>query len=442
MGLQLAGDSANQAWGVMDVLAVTDFPDIRFKSVIRSASEGNIIIIPREGGYLARFYIEIDKLSEHERAADRKITSQALVAAANRILAPYTLDVREISWWSIYDIGQRLTPHFDDVPTDERSTRTPRVFIAGDACHTHSPKAGQGMNVSMADAFNLGWKLAAVIRGQSPATLLHSYSTERHQVAADLIEFDRQWAARFSERADADNNGSEHESSAADNRAALDSTQFQNYFSEHGRYTAGMTVQYRPSELISAKAHQQLASGLSIGMRFHSAAVIRLADAKPMQLAHTIKADGRWRIFAFANEQYPGNADSTIWQLCDYLATTAGSPIRAYQEHHADPDQLIDIRVVFQQSHRELDINQMHPLLLPQKGRLGLQDTEKMFCPSLKAGEHIYDLRGISREGCVIIVRPDQYISCILPLDAHGDIAAFFAPLLLPPDSSTTKDRS
>ena len=59
----------------------------------------------------------------------------------------------------------------------------PRVFIAGDACHTHSPKAGQGMNVSVRDAFNLGWKLAAVLGGVARPDLLHTYSAERHGVA-------------------------------------------------------------------------------------------------------------------------------------------------------------------------------------------------------------------------------------------------------------------
>ena len=55
---------------------------------------------------------------------------------------------------------------FDDVPAEEASSRLPRVFIAGDACYTHSAKAGQGMNVSMADAWNLAWKLASVVRGR------------------------------------------------------------------------------------------------------------------------------------------------------------------------------------------------------------------------------------------------------------------------------------
>src|SRR3954447_5984077 len=179
IGRELLGDSANHAWGVMDVLAVTDFPDIRFKSLIQSAGDGSLLIIPREGGYLVRLYVELAKLDAGERVANRNISVDEVIAKAQRILRPYTLDVKEIAWWSVYEIGQRLTDKFDDVPGIEIAKRLPRIFIAGDACHTHSPKAGQGMNVSMQDAFNLGWKLAAVLRKQSAPSLLHSYSAER-----------------------------------------------------------------------------------------------------------------------------------------------------------------------------------------------------------------------------------------------------------------------
>jgi phenol 2-monooxygenase (NADPH) len=190
---ELHGDSANHAWGVMDVLAVTDFPDIRLKSLIQSTSDGSIIVIPREGGYLVRLYVELAKLEVGERVASRNITSDDLIAKARRILNPYTLEVKEIAWWSVYEIGQRLTDKFDDVPEEEIDARLPAVFIAGDACHTHSPKAGQGMNVSMQDAFNLGWKLASVLRKRCAPSLLHTYSAERQAVAKELIDFDREW---------------------------------------------------------------------------------------------------------------------------------------------------------------------------------------------------------------------------------------------------------
>jgi phenol 2-monooxygenase len=140
----------------MDVLAVTNFPDIRCKSVIQSANDGSILIIPREGGYLVRLYVELAKLEIGERVANRNITVDEIIAKARRILNPYRLEVKEIPWWSVYEIGQRLADKFDDVPEEEIAIRLPSVFIAGDACHTHSPKAGQGMNVSMQDAFNLG----------------------------------------------------------------------------------------------------------------------------------------------------------------------------------------------------------------------------------------------------------------------------------------------
>ena len=79
IGRELHGDAANQAWGVMDVLAVTDFPDIRFKAVVHSTNGGNLLVIPREGGYLVRLYIELDKLDGNERAANRNITIEQLM---------------------------------------------------------------------------------------------------------------------------------------------------------------------------------------------------------------------------------------------------------------------------------------------------------------------------------------------------------------------------
>jgi len=425
LGRSLHGDSANQVWGVMDVLAITDFPDIRIKAAIHSADAGSILIIPREGGYLVRLYIELDRLGETERVADRNITADQLVAVARRILRPYTLEVKEIAWWSVYEIGQRLCDRFDDVPDQDDQTRQPRVFIAGDACHTHSPKAGQGMNVSMQDAFNLGWKLASVIRGRCPPALLHTYSAERQAVAAELIAFDRQFARMFSaapkDPADPESDG-------------VDPAEFQTYFVRQGRFTAGTETRYARSMITAATAYQHLAKGFLVGTRFHSAPVIRLADAKRMQLGHVVRADGAWRIFAFAAADDPG---SRLSALCGFLAASPGSPVGRYTPAGADIDSVIDIRAVFQQGHRQLAIESLPGFLLPQKGRYGLHDYEKIFCPDLKAQQDIFDIRGIDRnQGCMVVVRPDQHIAHVLPLDAHGELADFFAGCFLAKDRS------
>jgi phenol 2-monooxygenase (NADPH) len=417
IGRTLHGDFANHAWGVMDILAVTDFPDIRMKTLIQSANGGSIIVIPREGGYLFRLYIEIDKLDAGERVSNRNITADDLVVAARQIFAPYTLDVKEVPWWSVYEIGQRLCDKFDDVPDAETEQRMPRVFIAGDACHTHSPKAGQGMNVSMQDGFNLGWKLATVLRRQCTPGLLHTYSAERQAVAKELIDFDREWAALLASA----------KSTAGPDGKAFDPAETQRYFVRHGRYTAGTATRYRPSIITGEPTHQHLATGFMIGTRFHSAPVIRVADAKPVHLGHTVTADGRWRMFAFAGPDDPGAAGSGIRALCDFLSRAETSPVRTCTPTGQDIDSVIDVRAVFQQGHRDLAVEHMPPLLLPRKGRYGLVDYEKMFCPDLAAGHDIFAMRGINRaRGCMVIVRPDQYVAHVLPLDGYAPLAAFF----------------
>lgn len=415
IGGKLHGDAAHQAWGVMDILANTDFPDIRRKCLIQSSKEGNVLIIPREGGYLFRMYVELDKLNPEERVANRNLTAEHVIAAANRIMRPYTVDVKEVVWWSVYEIGHRLTDKFDDVPQEATATRNPRVFTAGDACHTHSPKAGQGMNVSMSDTFNLGWKLVHVLTGRSNPGLLHSYSAERQLEARRLVETDHKWARIMS---------------APPGKSDLDSTdmpRFQKQFIENLEFTGGLAVKYEPSALVAETAHPALARGQIAGKRFHSAPVIRLADAKPMQLGHVAEADARWRIYAFASIDDTGAQGGAIADLCDYLENNPASPVRRFTRPDEDIDALIDVRAVFQQDFASLNYAEMPGLLRPCKGRYGLRDFEKVFCVDHKRGDDIFEMRGIDRKrGCAIVVRPDQYVAHILPLKAHADLAAFF----------------
>jgi len=207
----------------------------------------------------------------------------------------------------------------------------------------------------------------------------------------------------------------------------FDAAETQSYFVRHGRYTAGTAAHYRPSILTGEPIHQHLAEGLTIGMRFHSAAVIRLADAKPVHLGHVVKADGRWRILAFAGATDPAAANSGIRALCDFLAGSGESPVRKYIAAGEDIDAVIDVRAIFQQDHRELAIEAMPSFLLPRKGRYQLCDYEKMFCPDLKNGNDIFTIRGIDRDrGCMVVVRPDQYVAHVLPLDGYEQLAAFF----------------
>ncbi|MFT4726645.1 MAG: phenol 2-monooxygenase [Granulosicoccus sp.] len=420
IGRKLVGDKADQSWGVMDVLAQTDFPDYRMKALIKSANEGSIILIPREGGHMVRIYIEMDKLATNERVSTNSISVEKLIDATNRVLNPYMINVKEVVWWSIYEVGHSVTDKFDDVLAENVDTQLPRVFIAGDACHTHSAKAGQGMNVSMGDTFNLGWKLIMVLQGRCHPALLHTYSAERQTIAKDLIDFDHEWSRLIGAPPEAG--------------TSLEATpKFQRYFIEHGRYTAGLSVKYAPSVLTGKADWQHLAAGFEVGTRFHSAQVIRLADAKPVQLGHTVKADARWRLFAFAGAGNPASEQSDIRKLCKFLDTSWDSPLQKLSSNRLDPNAVIDVMAVFQQYHRDLDISVMPDLLMPKVGSLQLTDYEKMFCADLAAGD-IYTLRGVSREcGCILIIRPDQHVANVLPIDGFKELSAFFEGFLMKP---------
>ncbi len=421
IGRELVGDATNVSWGVMDALTVTDFPDIRMKCTIHSAAEGSLLIIPREGGYLDRFYIELDAERDQEMLTTRSVTPERLADVANRILHPYSIEVKDVGWWSVYNIGQRLTDRFDDVPADEVAQRIPRVFIAGDACHTHSAKAGQGMNVSMADTWNLGWKLASVLLGTAKAQLLHTYTDERQRVAQELIDFDVEFARMFSARP--------RQEGAADGDGIVPE-EFHRHFVEQGRFTAGVATRYEPSLITAGPSHQELATGFTIGMRFHSAPVIRLADAKPLHLGHVARADGAWRVYVFADRPGPAAPGSRARSLLEHLGSE-DSPIARFTPAGWAPDSVIDVRAIFQQPHRELSPSDLPRILLPRKGRFGLIDYEKAFCPD-PSRDDIFELRGIARDsGCMVIVRPDQYVSGVLPLAAYDALSAFFDRVLV-----------
>ena len=421
IGRELRGEAANHAWGVMDVLAVTDFPDIRLKAAIQSSGGGNVLLIPREGGYLVRLYVDLGEVEAGEPAV-RDMRVEQVVAVARRVLSPYTLEVKEVVWFSVYEVGQRLADRFDDVPADLVGRRAPRVFVAGDACHTHSAKAGQGMNVSMQDTFNLGWKLAAVVEGRSPESLLETYSAERQAIAQELIDFDKAWSEIMA---------SPPRDPANPDAGGVDPAELQEYFVRSGRYTAGVATRYSTAPLTGAATHQGLAGGFTIGMRFHSAPVIRLADAKPVHLGHVARADGRWRLYAFADAAPPGDPASQLRALCEHLERSPESPLRRFTPEAADLDSVFDLRGIFQQGHRELALAEVPSLLLPRKGRYGLVDYEKAFTADPRAGD-VFDLRRIDRErGALVVVRPDQYVAHVLPLDGHAELADFFTPLLI-----------
>src|SRR5690606_7991786 len=405
IGRKHVGVMAAHAWGVMDVLVNTDFPDWRIKCAI-NAEAGNILHIPREGGYLSRMYIDLGEVAADENREVKHTPLEAIIRKANEILHPYSIDVKEVAWHSVYEVGHRVTDGFDDALDADRH---PRVFLTGDACHTHSAKAGQGMNVSMQDGFNLGWKLGHVLTGRAPEELLSTYAAERRPVAQQLIDFDREWSSLMARKPE----------------EISDPQDLATYYLATAEFPSGFGTQYGPSAIIGGDEHQALAAGFPLGRRFKSAEVTRVGDGNVVHLGHHAKADGRWRVYAFA--------DADAAKLASWADAVA--PLFArYTPSGGDPDAVFDVKAIYQQRFDEFEVTGVPPLFLPQVGPYGLTDWEKVYAaaPSAWCATDIFDERGLSREGVVVVVRPDQYVAAILPLDAVDELSAFFAGNLLP----------
>lgn len=393
LGYKLRGDQANHAWGVMDVFADTDFPDVRKKCTVKSDIGRNILLIPREGGFLFRLYVDLGEVPEDDGRAIRKTPVQDIIAQANDILHPYSIDVKEVVWHSVYEVGHRVSDHFDDRASDKTTTDDPSIFIMGDACHTHSAQAGQGMNVSMQDGFNLGWKLGHVLSGNSPKSLLRTYAEERKDIAHRLIEFDKQWSTLM----------------AQPNHEFENPDEIENFYQQTAEFNAGYLTDYDPSMITADAQHQQLAVGFPIGRRFKSAMTGRVCDLVLTQIGHEHVADGRWRVYVFADSALPGQSE-LLNRWSDWAAD-------------ALPQDLFDTKLIHQQQYTDFDMSDVPAAFKPKTGRFELTDMEKAF--GGLPDQDIFEERSISRDGAVVVVRPDQYVAGVFPLDETQGLEVF-----------------
>lgn len=405
IGVHVDQSSASQAWAVMDILVNTDFPDFRTRSGIQSDEHGSILLIPREGGFLTRFYVSLEAPTDETRERIMATTKEESIRRANQILHPYSVDVRNVAWYSIYEVRHTVARTFDDACSGDGSeySRLPRVFIGGDACHTHSAKAGQGMNVSIQDGWNIAWKLGQVLEGRSRPDLLKTYNSERQVVAQKLIEYDKEWSAMMSKRPE-----------------ELESPQeIVDFFVSTANFPGGFDTKYPESPIVGHSQHQQLAKGFPIGMRFKSAPVTRLADVNRVHVGHHFRADGRWRLYMFADAEA-----KAAGKLAQWLCSSPDSPVQQFTPAGQDIDSVFDAKIIYQQDYDDIDINSVHHYFRPRVGKFQVMDWEKIYTAT--PDNDIFDARGIDRSGALVIVRPDMYVAHVLPLSAREEITDFF----------------
>ncbi|PCH00610.1 Monooxygenase, FAD-binding [Penicillium occitanis (nom. inval.)] len=438
LGFSLQGDSTDYVWGVLDIIPLTDFPDIRQRCAIHSASSGSVMIIPRENK-LVRLYIQL-QATEHaqsEGKVDRSwITPDIILQSAQKIMHPYKLDYSYCDWWTAYQIGQRVGDNF---------SLHERVFLAGDAVHTHSPKAGQGMNVSMQDTYNLGWKLAHVVKGYSDGSILKTYQSERRRIAQDLIAFDHRFSRLFSGRPAKDVMDEE----------GVSMEEFKSAFEKGNEFTSGIAVNYGASvivakdgnaqeqgdgtdvignQLLRSISKPQLATGIDIGKRMPSFKVLNQSDARPWHLQELLKSNGRWRLIVFpGNLTLPENMQR-MQKLGEKLGAS-DSFLRHYTPPSQPIDSLIEVLTVHAGPRTSLELLDLPEAFHPYDKKEGW-DYWKVFVDDQSYYEghgQAYVNYGIDpSRGTSVIIRPDQYVSWVGDMDDYDEMAKFFSGFMKP----------
>ncbi|KAI6094993.1 FAD binding domain-containing protein [Pisolithus sp. B1] len=408
-GITMDGDQTNYVWGVVDVVPDTNFPDIRNKAAIHSMN-GSLMIIPREGEKV-RLYVQ---LSEEDivdpttgRVSKSKSSPETILEVARKTLHPFYISpLSDIEWWTIYMIGQRVASRF---------SVEDRIFIAGDACHTHSPKAGQGMNASMNDTHNLAWKIAQVLRGWANPSILKTYESERRKYAQDLIDFDKRYAALFSgkPRTSADQDGISHE-------------EFFKAYETAGGFTSGMGIHYGPSIIVDTK-HQSCAENLVVGQRMLPQVFVRAADARPVEIHDLLPADTRFKILLFLGFMEEESRVVEINALAEQLSSPAGF-LRIYSTGGQTSASMFDLITIVVGNKDNFNYLNVPLVFRPHWSKVLLDDTDV----TGRKGGGGYKRFGISSESITfVVVRPDGHIGMVAPAAALGDVHEYFASFLL-----------
>lgn len=410
LGIVMEGEQADSVWGVVDMLPEEyNFPYSRTKAIIHS-NNGTCMNIPREDDKV-RLYVQLEEkgaINESMGRVDKnKIGEKEILEVAAKTLHPYTVKPpKECEWWTVYRVGQRVASKF--------SIRE-RIFIAGDACHTHSPKAGQGMNASMNDTHNLAWKLVHVIRGWANVSLLKTYEFERKKYARDLIEFDKEFAHLFASKP---RTAGEHNGVSPEVMLRA--------FTTFGGFSSGIGVHYNDSAIVNSK-HQTYAKGLVAGERVPPQTFIRAADGRPYELQDLLPSDTRFKLLIFAGDISVQDQLEKVRTVADHLFAKG----RGLWKCVFPGEQLVsvfDVLTICKTSLRRMIglIDELPKELRSHWSRVFVDDKDIQG----KQGGNGYANFGINPTGVVVIVRPDGYVGTIVPFDNVKDVEGYFASFM------------
>ncbi|KAF8333044.1 FAD binding domain-containing protein [Cantharellus anzutake] len=471
-GFKFDGEWVDTLWGAIDAVVKSDFPDLRKIATIHSKNNGAMYIFPREnsasGKPIVRLYTQVnvvdgvkDKSLAH--AARDSVTMKTIIDADKKIIAPYKLEFEEVEWWTAYPIGQRLVSSY---------SHKNRIFLAGGtvgtrflgcyACHTHSPKAGQGMNTALMDAHNLSYKLHHVLSGLAKPNLLSTYHTERWKIGKQLIDFDAEYAAIFS-------------GEIPKNRpelAKLSAEELADYFLHVQRrnadFTSGVGVVYAddPLTVSNAKLSKfglELIKDLKLraGERLLSAFVTRVSNLQPVRLIHEIQFDapGAFRLYVFggafdsckrrlrAFSTYLLKPNSFVQRFKPALPKGAKRVLPAAMNTgvtgYEELNPWFNILTIIRNSRFRFNLEDFKDF--PGLNSMLYADDEEQGGDKIGDADGdatvggVHRKYGLDNDGGIVICRPDGYVGIVVPITQAGFIAIdkYFGSILLPTTHET-----
>ncbi|KAK4050697.1 hypothetical protein OIV83_003423 [Microbotryomycetes sp. JL201] len=463
--IKMLGDATSFVWGVMDVEVRTDFPDIMSKCLIHSRNSGSIMVIPREAG-LVRLYVQLQE-DAPEGAAQKHVdraaaTEEICKVRARKIFHPFKLEFGRTDWFSVYQISQRIASNY---------TLDHRVFLGGDATHTHSPKAGQGMNISMLDMYSLAWKINLVEKGVADRSiLLPTYESERRGVAEELLAFDSLYSGLFSGKSPKADQLTD-DAAKASSKGAVDAELFIETFKKNAFFTSGCGAVYRgnvlnatpDSELVKNYPKQGVfnVTKLIEGQRLLPAKVTRCFDVNQVRLQQEVKMNGAFRIHVFAGDyqtalpklqafdKYLDSPQSFVNVYRPRKGVEAATTYGFKETRHIDADPrdpntnpFFSFLTVFATPHTEWEIEDLPFNLRIWRDQIYSDDIFDRRVASAGTDAPIHTKYGIDRtQGAIVVVRPDGYVGAAVQLSEDGFEAlnAYFAGFMTPVGATTAR---
>ncbi|KAH7138751.1 FAD binding domain-containing protein [Dendryphion nanum] len=384
--------------GILDCVATSNFPDFHLQTIFTKDGHG-AGFVPRENGIVRAATALTDRT---------EVTPEKIIQRVKDVLHPYEFNVTKVDWCGVFGSRRRVAT---------APSKHSRVFLTGDALHCHSPRAGIGMNFSIQDAYNLGWKIAHVVKGISPLNILTTYDEERGLTTKQLVAFDKalsqDMALKGDFKADETAQGI-HQGLGFISTTAIE-------------YDASLLVAKQGSSVVSK---QSLAPGIPVGRRLPSQMVQRHADGVPVDFAKCFPSDGRYRIVVFAGNISQLAQLRRVQNLCLVLEHPEAF-FQRLSSRSIEHKGVFDVLVLHSASRDEVEITDLPPLIFTDAepfGQVFVDNSEAKIITENEA----YKNYGIDQErGCVVLVRPDRHVMYIGELEDGPEIIELLSKVLV-----------